>query len=832
MYRIFVDGNANGQTGMITDNTTMLLTINALTEGLHRIIVQANDAAKVKNSTALSIIIDNSPPVGAFITLNNTFFTASPLNVTFRINDTYDANIEYVLFVDGVQNNISIAQNATYTNGTLTGLSDGSHIVTLQGKDDANNTQNNTPITIYVDGVAPTISMDYPPNGATFNTRTVSINFTPSDTVDTLLQCNLSFDGNVIRPYLNITNGSQYNLTLVNIPEGTHTWNVACWDGNNAVNQVNNLQISPALSFNVYINPVVSLVAPPNNTLVNTPTVTFYYNVSDETGIANCSIFLNGTLTATEVTANIVNNATNNFTLNDLNNTYSWYVLCVDSSVANLVNATENRTITIDLVAPTTTTYTTSYTWFNTSTPRINITSQDNFASTINWTAFVDGNYNSNGTVTNGASTLIQLSTITDGLHTIIIQGKDAANNAENSSSILIYIDTAGPVITLLTPPNDTNLSITSTTLNFTVTDNLAAIMPCNLTYDGNMVASYNLTNASYGSYDVAGAASGYHYWNVTCIDNASNKRTSATFRFFINMPDLAITSDNITFSNSTPIENQTIQINATVFNIGMLDDPNVTIRFFSGDPSSGGIPLGQNFTANLSIGTNTTVSIYYNATIGLQQIYVLVNGSNSESNYSNNKAHKDFWVGLFEVFAGSSANNLQIGDASFIASFSWNESNVTGSNVFVADSESTIAFTRLQAIGRNTTNGTSVGNNDFAEIDTKLGTTTLNDSINRTFTIASVPKLTRDIIAFKNSVNNVPIINSTNTSSFITGIVWDMSDGGSFYTGAQDIAFVTVMNQSQVGRYGTYDYEIAIPAKLRDYVAGGGTVTFYTEIK
>ena len=297
-------------------------------------------------------------------------------------------------------------------------------------------------------------------------------------------------------------------------------------------------------------------------------------------------------------------------------------------------------------------------------------------------------------------------------------------------------------------------------------------------------------------------------------------------------MPDLVITASNITFSNNTPIENQTIEVNATVFNIGMLDDHNVTVRFFLGDPASGGVQIGQNYTIELNSSQNVTLTQNYTTIIGLNQIYVILNGSIIESNYTNNKAHNDIWVGLFEVFAGGTVNDLHIADGNFISTFSWNETNTTGSNVFVADSESVISFTNLQAIGRNITNGTSVGANDFVEIDTKLSTSALNDSVNLTFTAGGATKTLANLTVFKKKIDNIPMINSTNTSSFMTGILWDKSDGGNFYTGAQDIVFVTVMNQSQVGKFGTYDYEIAVPAKLRDYIAGGSTVTFYVELK
>ena len=79
--------------------------------------------------------------------------------------------------------------------------------------------------------------------------------------------------------------------------------------------------------------------------------------------------------------------------------------------------------------------------------------------------------------------------------------------------------------------------------------------------------------------------------------------------------------------------------------------------------------------------------------------------------------------------------------------------------------------------------------------------------------------------------MQNVPIVNSTNTSDFVTGILWDYSDGNSEYNGTQDLILITRINENKTGEFGTYDYEIKIPAPLRSYVSGTNTVTFYTEI-
>ncbi|HIH23821.1 TPA: hypothetical protein HA251_02195 [Candidatus Woesearchaeota archaeon] len=757
------------------------------------------------------------------------------------MNDTYDAFINYTILVNDTANSSGTAQNATAQNVSIDGLPEGVYNLTISSIDSAGNAGNSSSIIIYYDLTAPLVVLDSPSNDTNLTVRTAIMNYTVADNLDPSLQCNLTLDGAVVSALRNITNGGSDNYTAVGLGEGTHAWNVTCWDGNNAVNQVNNRNTSATYIFSVYIPPLLSLIAPPNDTWSNNDTQVFLFNVSDETGITNCSLLLNGSIHTTKLAFDLTVNDTNNFTVSGLNNTYSWAVTCTDSSGGLMVNTTGNRTITIDLVAPQAYINVTSGTWFNTSSPRINITIFDNLDPAPNWTMYVDDAYNANGTAQNGVGTTANLTGVADGYHTIILESRDRAGNVANSTPTIIIIDTNAPNVTLIAPANDTNLSQTDTWLNFTAVDNLAVAMRCNLTLDGTVLEQYNLTNGSEGAHYVSGLASGYHYWNVTCLDNATNRGVSETWRFYVQVPDFAITAGNITFNNTSPVENDTVEVNATVFNIGLLNASDVIVQFWRGDPSiAGATQLGGNITVNLSIGENRTFSVNVTALIGLNQIYVVIdpptatNGVITESNETNNKANKDFWVGLFEVFAGGSENNLLISDASIIAAFGWNQTNTTGSNVFVADSESTINFIALQAVGRNNTNGTNANTqNDFTEIDERINTTALNDSVNRTFTVAGTPLDYMNITAYKRSITMIPAVNSTNTSVFRTGILWDASDGASpHYNKSQDIVFVTVMDQNQAGYFGTYDYEIKVPAKLRDYIAGGGTVTFYAELR
>jgi hypothetical protein len=261
-------------------------------------------------------------------------------------------------------------------------------------------------------------------------------------------------------------------------------------------------------------------------------------------------------------------------------------------------------------------------------------------------------------------------------------------------------------------------------------------------------------------------------------------------------------------------------------------------VQFWRGDPDAGGVQVSVNQTiATLNNGENVTVAINYTPVINYNSVYVVVdpptatNGSIVEENESNNKASSSIIVGFFQVYAGNATGFIDLEKRSInISVFAWNVSNLTGSNIFVTDLEASPNFFSLLAIGKNTTNGTTT--NDFTDIDTKLNSSNYSESINNTYTISNAPKELMNFTIFSKLVADVPVINSTNTSNFKTGILWDSSDGGTEYNGTQDIIFVTEINQQKEGSMGTYDFEIKIPSLLRNYNAAGSVVAFYTELK
>ncbi len=202
----------------------------------------------------------------------------------------------------------------------------------------------------------------------------------------------------------------------------------------------------------------------------------------------------------------------------------------------------------------------------------------------------------------------------------------------------------------------------------------------------------------------------------------------------------------------------------------------------------------------------------------------------------SMGNASGSFTISSWNIIYGNVTGQLALQDSTGFTLIKWYVTNTSESNVYAADSDSTVSFDSLKALSRNT-DGDYVSS-DFDDIDSLLNMTGVADSINRTFVSNTNPKKTATFTIFGNTLSNVPVINSTNSSSFITGMLWDSSDDidndKQFdKLDAEDIVFVTAVNQSTYGKYGLYDYEISVPSYLRKYKAANlFQVSLYAEIK
>jgi hypothetical protein len=312
--------------------------------------------------------------------------------------------------------------------------------------------------------------------------------------------------------------------------------------------------------------------------------------------------------------------------------------------------------------------------------------------------------------------------------------------------------------------------------------------------------------------------------WKFNCIANDSagnvNNLTSEDFFVYSNLPDLAINASSINLSEDDPIENQLVEINVEIKNIGCENTENVLISFFEGDPLESGINIG-NKAINISQISSTLTNISWNTKIGPNNIYIFADYDDkiTEENEENNKENKTISIKAWQDIYGNTSVDKIIGGETVNIKKWFNESYLEG-NIFITDSECTVNWLSLQAIGR-AKNGEE-SSNDFLEIDELLGMGNFEDSVSNTFSENQNPRGVQSIIIYQKEISNIPVISSTESSEFVTGILWDSSDdeiGGEFDTGdKEDIVFVTPIKKDTEGTYGFYDYEIKIPSRLREY--------------
>ncbi|MBI4449388.1 hypothetical protein HY641_05170 [Candidatus Woesearchaeota archaeon] len=291
-------------------------------------------------------------------------------------------------------------------------------------------------------------------------------------------------------------------------------------------------------------------------------------------------------------------------------------------------------------------------------------------------------------------------------------------------------------------------------------------------------------------------------------------------------LPNLVSDPTNITFSVASPTEFQLVLVNATVFNIGDAAANGIVINLTESNVSIG------NITTSIPAGGNATVNGSYIAKAGRRIIEVRPDAFSAvaESNEGDNNATQNITVPAYQVFFGNLSSREGIGiNNSFLADFGLNGVK----NVFVVDSDSVINFARLAPLGRKN-NSVSVATRDFEDADINLNMSTFNDSINFTFSIDGTnPRNNASFLIFESLKANVSFVNSTNSSSFLTGILWDASDSlDDEYdtTEEEDLVFFTAVNASSASKFGIVDYELRLPSLLRQYTGSSQTVALYLE--
>jgi len=404
-----------------------------------------------------------------------------------------------------------------------------------------------------------------------------------------------------------------------------------------------------------------------------------------------------------------------------------------------------------------------------------------------------------------------------------------------DSLMISVFSETNNSFSVDLTAPIIENISLNSTLFcgNYNVTN-----VKCNaydeiVGIDKVIIQSISPSNSiiNYSAYQLGQYE--YYYdiilnelgiWRFNCIVNDSagniNNLYSDYLSVYSSSPELVINGTNINISKTQPIEYENVNLSAIIENKGCSSAENIKVSFFEGDPDVSGQEIGY-ININISNLENISVKIPWISKIGKNQIFVFVDYGNiiSEENEGDNKDYKNISINAWQEIYGNISLDKIIGGENISIKKWYNESQIQG-NIFITDSECDINWMNLEAIGRTKSGEESL--NDFFEIDKILRMEDFEDSVSKLFTDSQIPKEVRNMTIYQREIKNIPIINSTDNSNFITGILWDSSDDqdGEFdELDKEDLVFVAEVNKISEGFYGVYDYEIKIPSRLREYI-------------
>ena len=242
--------------------------------------------------------------------------------------------------------------------------------------------------------------------------------------------------------------------------------------------------------------------------------------------------------------------------------------------------------------------------------------------------------------------------------------------------------------------------------------------------------------------------------------------------------------------------------------------------------------PVTEYFqNGNQVYGTNETRHTPHNVTCKVADYY-FVGASVQNSTNATVSASQTFTsvlAGNWALIKGSFGGRKIINTSDEDAFFSESNSSPYG-HVFVLPQDGNFNFSSLTALTRNTSAG--VESDDFADADALLGTVGQLDSITQIFGGGSTTPTRMDTFTVAGySRTGVPVVNSTNSSNFLTGLLWHSQAVTNFTQSAKPtLILVTRVNRQAQGKYGVYDYEIRVPATLDSY-HGGTVVELYGEV-
>jgi len=468
--------------------------------------------------------IDENPPV---ITLNypeNNSFSSNLTNLfNFTPNDSYNIT-NCTLVINGTLNQTNQSAIIKNTqNSITTNISEGNWLWTVNCTDKYENIGTNTNQRILIiDTTNPITNITHiNPNPSNHSLNNITINWTASDSYLDANYANVSYpNGSLLGIYY-----TNFTLTTNNLSTpGNYTLTVFANDSVGNINTTTNI-----LVVNDATAPNTVLVAPFNNGFSNSTIVTFYYNVSDISTVANCSLILYG---STYVTNSTINKSKTNSITYDLgaDGDYPWSINCTDNGSYHNTGNSSTWTITVDTTPPTINLNSPAdNSWDSSGLIQLNYTPEDGWPDDNLDTCELWGNFSGiwgkNQTEENPINDDVNnfsFINLNDGTYIWNVYCNDSSSNFNWDNNWTINVDMTYPIVNFTEPTPENNSNQTSRDLTINVT-NLEYNPHTIILYWNNTQNETKSYNGAYTNFTLTGLTDGIYTYYIWLNDSVGN---------------------------------------------------------------------------------------------------------------------------------------------------------------------------------------------------------------------------------------------------------------------------------------------------------------------
>ncbi len=336
---LIINGVVNLTNTTVNESITQNFTVYGLGDGSHSWYINCSDDSPDQNENASLVWVIKRDTTDPQVVLDQPHNDTWDLDGTVQMSYIpYDENINVCQLWGNFNGSFVLNQTENDPDDGTTNwfnainLLDGIYVWNVWCNDSVNRYDwGDSNFTIKIDTSPPSINLEGPENNSEWNTsKLVLFEYNVIDNMTTIANCSLIINGEINgSPDTSVDESVTQNFTRNLAYNQTYNWSINCTDSNWFENG--------SLTYNFTLrdreSPVVTLIDPPNGDNDPDGNITFKFKVTDNFGIANCTLYTNISGWGTEnTTFGVQNNTVTNFTKENIpeNTTFIWNVLCYD----------------------------------------------------------------------------------------------------------------------------------------------------------------------------------------------------------------------------------------------------------------------------------------------------------------------------------------------------------------------------------------------------------------------------------------------------------------------------------------------------------------------